>query len=75
MLRQAARDVLHASESWAWDGAEFLNYTGIWLCEHFFAVEPQTTRKELLRLLRTRPEVFGGKERLRDKEDLSEKAP
>lgn len=52
MVSQAARDIANGHRSIAWDGAEFLAVTGVWLCHALFRVPPQQTRKELVRLMK-----------------------
>ena len=52
VLRQAAHDVVHGDRTEAWDGAEFLRYTGWWLAESLFNIPYEDTQKELLKLMR-----------------------
>lgn len=59
VIREAARDVGKAHESLALDGLEFLRDTGVWLCEFLWGVEPTVTRKALVALVRTNPNLRG----------------
>lgn len=51
VLRRAAVDVLRGSETQAWDAAEFLYSTGVWLCDDVFGVPTTSTQAELIRLM------------------------
>ena len=57
ICRQAARDLVGGHASVAWDAAEFLANTGVWLCEWLWEVPQAKTSAEIVALAKRNPRI------------------